>query len=551
MSTEDKNKHVSQNPETEGQKEQFLEEDIRLFAEIESQRPPEKQQEEKEEDNKNNERKKPLKAKRHFNMRSLKYGTASIVLTVVFVAAIVLLNVIVGLLSERFDAAADLTDAGLYTIGKDTESYISSLEKDVSITVLNSESDFEGNGQIYKQVNEVLKKIAMANENVSLNYLILDQNPNYTSQFRGETLSSNYIVVECENTERHRIISPYDYFSFNQDYLSYGQYIVEGSNIEQEAVSALMYVTNDDPVRVAFTEGYGEMDGSALSNLLTKNGYEVETINLANIDAIDPEIDFVVMFAPTLDVDNEQLAKLDRFLDNGGAFGKNVLYFASAQQPQTPNIEAFLNDWGISVGYSVIGQSDSNHIMSSLMGQYAHFQQIANTDYAGNTYGSSLFMYGADIRPVIQIWEGGNKGGVEQTVLMTTYDGAFLYPLDAGDDWDYNTAESGVFNDAVTAYRLQSDTQALSRLTVFGSEMFASSYFMQASNANNQDFFINMFNFISGKEEGISIKPKSFTYVGFDMNEQQSNILAVVLCIVIPVIVIAAGIVIWVRRRHK
>ncbi len=547
MSSEDKKNHIPRNPEME---EGFLEEDLKLFEEAEAQRPPEPEKEEETKED-NQKEKKRKNARRRFNIRNLKYGTASIVLTVVFIAAIVLLNVIVGLVSERFDTAADLTDAGLYTIGKDTESYITSLEKDVSITVLNSESDFEGNGQIYKQVNEVLKKIAIANERVSLNYLILDQNPNYTSQFKGETLSSNYIVVECENTERHRIISPYDYFSFNQDYLSYGQYIVEGSNIEQEAVSALMYVTNDDPVRVAFTEGYGELDSSALSNLLTKNGYEVETINLANIDSVDPEIDFVVMFAPTLDVDNEQLVKLDRFLDNGGAFGKNVVYFASAQQPQTPNIEAFLNDWGISVGYSVIGQSDSNHIMSSLMGQYAHFQQIANTDYAGTAYGSSLFMYGADIRPVIQIWEGGNKGGVEQTVLMTTYDGAFLYPLDAGEDWDYTTAESGVFNDAITAYRLQSDTQALSRLTVFGSEMFASTYFMQASNANNQDFFINMFNFISGKEEGISIKPKSFTYVGFDMNEQQSNILAVVLCIVIPVIVIAAGIVIWVRRRHK
>lgn len=492
--------------------------------------------------------------KSKFNVRSFKHGTMSVVLTVVFIAAVVVVNVIVGLISERFDTTADLTDTGIYSLEEDTETYLTEqLTSDVTLTVLTPEIDFESQSSAYKQVNELLKKMEMASDHVTINYLDLDQNPNYTSQFKAETLAENYIVVESEETGRYRILSPYDYFSFNENYLYYyGSYVVEGSNIEQEAVSAMMYVSNDDLVRVAFTEGFGEQDSSALQSLLEKNGYEVETINLTTTGEIDADIDFVVMFAPSYDVDNEHLAKLDKFLDNGGAFGKNVIYFASAQQPQTPNIESFLNDWGISVGYSVVGQSDMNYLISNYTA-YAHLQQILDTSYAGNTYGSTLYTFGADIRPLTQIYGEDSRGGVEQEVLMTTYDGAFLYPLDIGDDeeFNYDTAESGVFNDAIAAYRIHSTTQELSTVVAFGSYQLASSSFMSLSNSNNQDFFINMFNYISGKEDTITIKSKSFSSTTFDMSAQTANVLAVVLCIVIPVIVIVLGIVIWVRRRHR
>lgn len=494
------------------------------------------------------------KAKKKFNARSFKHGTMAVVFTIVFIAAVVVVNVIVGLISERFDTTADLTDAGIYSLSENTEKYVTEqLAGDVSITVLKPEKEFEEQGENYKQINEILKKMGMASDHITLKYLDLDQNPNYTSQFTGETLQENYIVVESEVTGRHRIISPYDYFSFNEQYLQYyNYYVVEGSNIEQEAVSAMMYVSNNDLIRVAFTEGYGEEDSTALQNLLSKNGYSVETINLVNISEVDPEIDIVVMYGPSMDVDNENLTKLDKFLDNGAQFGKNLMYFASAQQPKTPNIDSFLNEWGLSVGYSVIGQSDENYLISNYTA-YAHLQQIAETDYAGTAYGSTLYTFGADLRPVIQIWDGGSRGSVETEVLMTTYDKAFLYPLDLGDDekFSYDEAESGTFNDAVVSYKVHSDTQAVSRLAVFGSTQLSSSTFMSLSNANNQDFFINMFNYITGKEDSITIKTKSFSNVTFDMNAQTANVLAVVLCIVIPVVVIVLGIVIWVRRRHR
>lgn len=388
----------------------------------------------------------------------------------------------------------------------------------------------------------------MTGGRVRVVYLDLDQNPNYTSQFKGETLASNYIVVECEKTGRHKILSPYDYFSFNQSYLqNYGQYVVESSNIEQEAVSAMLAVSNEDVVRVAFTEGYGESDSSALRTLLSKNGYEIETINLTTTDEIDPDIDFVIMHAPEIDPDASQLAKLDKYLDNGGAFGKNVFYFASVSQPETPNIESFLNDWGVSVGYSQIGHTDANYLISS-MTLFAHIQQICDTEYTKNVVNSSLYALGADLRPVYVL----DRGLGDREVLMTTYDQAFLYPLGMSEDdkFSFDTAESGLYNDVVMSTRVHSEG-AVSRLCVVGSDEISGSIFTSYNNSNNADFFIGIFNTISGKEDGITIKSKSFSNVTFEMNAATASTLAAVLCIVVPVLVIVLGIVIWVRRRHR
>lgn len=489
------------------------------------------------------------KTKRKFNVRSFKHGSLSVVLTVVFVAVVVVVNVIVGLISERFDTAADLSGTGLYTLDETTEKYLSeTLNTDVTLTVLRTEKAFEEQSSPYKQVNEILKRMEMTGSHIKVNYLDIDQNPTYTSQFKGETLEANYIVVECEKTGRHKVLSPYEYFSFNQNYLqTYGQYVVESSNIEQEAVSAMLAVSNEDVVRIAFTEGYGESDSTALQNLLSKNGYDIEMLNLTTTDAIDPDIDFVIMYAPSIDPDASQIAKLDKYLDNGGAFGKNVFYFASISQPETPNIESFLNDWGVSVGYDEVGQTDANYLISSIT-LFAHLQQISDTDYTKDVLGSSLYTLGADLRPVYVLDRSSN----EREVLMTTYDKAFLYPLDraADEQFSVDTAESGMFNEVVMSSRVHTDGMK-SRLCVVGSDQLAGSSFLSYNNANNPEFFLGIFNTISGKDDGITIKTKQFSNVTFEMNAATANVLAIVLCIVIPVLVIVLGIVIWVRRRHR
>lgn len=495
-------------------------------------------------------KKRAKKAARRVNVRSLKHGSLSVTFTVIFIAAVVLVNVIASIVSERFGAAADLTGGGLYTLDETTQNYLdNSLSSDVKITVLSSEQVFEQNAAT-RQVSEILKRMEIENGNITLDYLDLDQNPNYVSRFTGEELDTDYIVIESERTGRHRVITPTDYFGLTteelQYYYAYYGYVTQYL-IEQEAVGAMMFVTDEDPVRVAFTEGYGETDHSALEDLLEKNGYSVEKIDLLSAEDIDPDIDFVIVHAPSIDIGNEQLAKLDKFLDNNGRYGKNVIYFAGISQPKTPNIDSFLSDWSLSVGFYDVGQMNSSYLISPFT-PYAHRLQICDTSYTSELYGSRLYTLGADMRPVFV----ENGGSADTSVLLKTYDDAFLYPLDLEneDEFDINSAQSGAFNEVAAGVKTSSDG-AVSRVIAVGSDTFSGSYFMSYTNGNNSDFFVNMFNVISRRTAGVVIQAKLPIDLSFEMNAKAANTLAVALCIVIPVCIIAVGIAVWLRRRHR
>ena len=259
-----------------------------------------------------------------------------------------------------------------------------------------------------------------------------------------------------------------------------------------------------------------------------------------------------------MDYDNENLDKLAKFLDNNGAFGKNLVYFSNGQayykktsdeSSALVNLAAFLAEWGIEIGDSYVMQTNADYTYGNMA--IAQVLDVQDTDFAGDVYGNSLFTYDAYVRPVVQIWgEGNSKGSVEQKVLIKTYEGTYLRPMStlSDSDFDVSSAESGVFNDAVCAYKIHSTTQEVSRVAVFGSELFPD---VSYSNSNNQNYLVNMFNYISGKTDGVTITSKSFSSVGFDMNQSNANVLAIILCIVIPVVVIVLGIVIWVRRRHR
>lgn len=475
-----------------------------------------------------------------------KLGIMSIAFTAIFIAAVVVLNVIVGILSDRFGLKADLTATGLYTLDARTEYYLQYfLQTDISITVTSSEKHFVDEGEYYKQVNELLQKIASYSEHITLDYLVLEQNPDFAAKFSGETLAEDYVVVENKNSGRYRIISPVDYFGLDDETAMYYYYYygyIGNSLIEQEAVSAMLYVSDDDPAKIVFTEGFGEHGSEALSRLLSKNGYDVESVDLLTGE-IPGDADVVVIYAPSSDLNTAQLAKLDKFLDNNGALGKSVFYFASSDQPKTPNIDGFLSDWGLEVGYSVIGHTNPNYLVSAQT-YYMHLQQVESTDFTNESYKNG-FVLGSDLRPVYILPGTSNQ----LDVLMRSYESAFLYPLDLEGDFELGSAETGTFNDVVMSAKKSSDS--VSRVCVTGSEALAGNTLMSYANAGNQTFFLEVFDSVLGKNKGISITPKSFEAVYFDMTEATANTLAVILCIVIPVGVVAAGVVIYIRRRHR
>lgn len=501
--------------------------------------------------------------------KRLRHGALSVVFTVIFITAIVLINIIFNMVLDRFDISADLTDNSMYSIDPSTTEYVADIKDNVTITVTAEETNFESAGTYYKQVSEIVKTFAATNSRITAQYLDLDSNPSFYSKYAA-TLTAGSVIVESEKTGRNVIITPSDYlspkYSFNGNEITADEYSMYyqlgyGSTglltveyyaaAERCFLSGIMSVTDESPVRVAvLTEDYGASSPSALVDMLEANAYIIEEIKISSVAAIDSDIDFVILFAPIYDLSNDDLNKIDMWLDNGGKYDKNLMYIAAASVDELPNLNDYLEDWGLSVGTGFVFQTND----------YAF--NGANT-YQTLSLSEGVYSEGVDtvtkqtqgdrLKPIELLFDEYSIYATES--IVSSYSGSVIAPFDGLDGFDPASAEkSGSFTvvagSSKTYYEGVEPHQ--SRVYVASGHYIVDRTFMESTYLNNSDIFLNIFNYASGKDKvEISVSPKSFSVQTFEITASQKQAITIVFAVAVPLAVIAAGIVVIVRRKRR
>ena len=320
--------------------------------------------------------KEPQKKKKKsiFNNKKFKYGSLSVVFTIMFIAGIVLINVILNLVLDRFHVEADLTSGSIFTLSDETVDYISTLDDDISIFVTADKDELKGAGQLYAQTVEFLDKMAGLNSRFTVKYVNLLQDPDFTNNYV-ETLQNYQVIVQSAKTGRYRILSINDFMKYKLSdgntydyseaslYVSYGGLTVTdySSSAESQLVSAVMSVSLDDPTVVTFLNGYGESDSSALETILKDNAYVTQTVEIERVEAVPDNTDILVIHGPTKDYSLDSITKVDTWLSNDGKYGKDLVFIATPDPAETPNLDEYLAEWGIEVGKGYVLQFDENH----------------------------------------------------------------------------------------------------------------------------------------------------------------------------------------------
>ncbi|NMB30767.1 MAG: hypothetical protein GX988_04945, partial [Clostridiales bacterium] len=145
------------------------------------------------------------------------------------------------------------------------------------------------------------------------------------------------------------------------------------------------------------------------------------------------------------------------------------------------------------------------------------------------------------------------RGIITIDKLMKSYDTSVIRPSDANDDWTPADAKTmGEFDSVVDSWKvlLNTGTNAKSHVFAFGSIGMFSDAILGMSGVNNSDYILSIFNTLSGKEEGIKVIPKSFSGAKLEITSEQANVMTWLFVVILPVAVIAVGIITWVRRRH-
>lgn len=538
------------------------------------------------------------KEKKPFNKKKLKYGSVAVVITVVFIAVVVFVNLIAEILTDKKNLKLDLTAQKYYEVSQDTIDYIKDVKKDVVIDVMYQKENFEKSSYM-KMVLETLNKYQQNSDHIEVEFHDIVSEPDvinkYSDVYSG-TIQQGSIVVACG--DRVKVISSIDDL-FTIDTSSYyqtGSSTITGYKGEQELTSAVMSVTDANPKKAAFITGYNGSSiyhsynsnaVNSLYNLMNKNGYEISQIDILNDDLSPDDYDIVVLPAPVNDLTTDCISKLDDFLYNGGKLDRNMIYIADIFQYKTPNIDDFLEIWGIEVGDSVVYESnaDKNQKVTISTGSAeAPIVSSVDDDFTSGLSNTKLPIVAPVSRNINLLFDAN----VDRTTdsLLQTSDTAYLYPLNmksvdeakaeaaeqdqAASDAENSTeateeeTEATTKFDTETAEKATQNVMALAKKTntennethtnnllVIGGMSLVDPNLTSSATYNNAEFIVNAINQICGKENGIIIAEKSLTQTTIDITAAQITTIRRIIEYVIPLIVIAAGIFVYVWRKNR
>ena len=493
------------------------------------------------------------------NKKKLKYGSVATVITVVVIAAVVLVNVILSVFADRYNMTLDITPNSDFAVSQETIDYLEALTENVEICTTVDEMVFEtSENKYYRQAYEVLKKYALNSDKVELNFVDMTVNPAYVEKYKqyyNGTISENSIVIFNNDTHRIKVISINDLFNTEIDYYTFTQSIVS-SKAEQVLTSAIMYITDPEPKTAVYLDVVSQSTvGSNIQSLLETNGFDLVTVNPLT-EELPMDADLIVINAPLNDFSEDLINKLYTFMENDGNYGKNMIYLASAYQNSTPNIDAFLAEWGIKVVNGFTVESNEQNIISGSAG-YGFASYIEENDYTSGIASEAI------TSPVVSYYSRpleilfSTSGNVTALSLLDTDDTACTFTVEEMQSYQETGVAPEMAQKSVPVIALSNkyafiDNEArLSNLVVFSSDQMLDSAFTETTYFNNGDYFISIVNTISGKTNGISIVAKDLSGTTYQASTAQVNALRIVFMFVIPAAVAVAGIVVWLRRRHK
>lgn len=540
--------------------------------------------------------------------KKMKYGSVAVAITLIVTAIVILLNVVVGLLVERYpNAKLDLTTSNLYEVSDETIDYIKNLDTTVEIAVSSEESTLEKDSYL-KMVTEMLKKYQSYSSEVEVTYFDTTKNPDILSKYQSKysgTISSDNVIV-CSG-DRVRVFPLSDFFEMDQDKLQYYYYgqatlaeCITAFKGEQSLTNAIMNVTDANPQRVGFiaqSNGnsiYNPTNGNVyaaqvLSTLLDDNGYDVTQLDMVTDEISPADYDLLVLPAPVNDLTVDAIEKLEAFLHNDGNLGKRLLYIADFTQGNTPNLDAFLRDWNIvaDTSYVIDDNATTQQAVTLLVAgnqrMYAPIVNPVSSDYSSGLANTSLPIVAPVSRPILT--RDANNGRVV-TNLLTTADTSYCVPLNLDGNaekaeaaWDsangvektteatteetteatttttFDVANAERSSYSVMAFsqnQISKDNALLeSDVMVIGSMGYFDVYVAQDTSYNNAEYFISALNTICGKSDNIVIAAKNMNLTSIDATASQMKMLTTVVIVVIPTLMVVIGIVIWARRKSR
>ncbi len=485
-----------------------------------------------------NEKKSLLaRLKESYKTRRWRVGSYSVAAVVIVAAIAVALNLIVGALPSS-STELDMTPQQLYTLSGESEQLLAALDSDVEIYWI-----VQSGGED-TTLEELLGRYAEYSH-VSITRVDPVKYPNFLSAYTDESATNNSLVVVCG--ERSMYI-PYtdiwtysDYEEYAYYYYNYMQDYRDTFAGEQKLTSAIGYVTSEESPVLYMLSGHGETTLSdAVQSAIALQNVQVEELSLLTVEAVPEDCDILCINGPVSDLSAEEAAMIREYMEKGG----RLLVSTAYTDADMTNFDALLAGCGLSVEYGyVLEDNSSYHFHGYIDLLLPTLQSHSITSPLSEAGYSVLF---PDSQALVM---GETSEDITVSSLLKSSSESYL-KTDLAGSADLEKADDDPEGPFVLAAAAVNDTTG-GQIVVFGSNTFMERDFSDMVSGANLDMYLNAVDWLCEKTDSISIHAKLVSTDYLTYSDSAAGAAKVVLLALVPMAIIAVGVVTYIRRRRR
>jgi ABC-type uncharacterized transport system involved in gliding motility auxiliary subunit len=452
----------------------------------------------------------PQDLQRALTGRAVRYGSNAAILSVATIGIVVLLNY----LSTRYYKRFDVTEGNLHTLSPQSLQVLEELDQEIEVVgVYPSGQGQEGFERWLDQYRAHTDKIR---------YRTIDpiRQPGEADRLGWNVYGSGLIVRRGSRSQQ-----------------------VRGAD-EQDITSALLKVSRDASKVVYFLSGHNEPsptgydggDYGQVAAVLEENNYEARTLNLAVTDTVPVDAALVIVAGLETPLLEDEKEPLRAYLSAGG---KALVLVDPGQET---GINDVLAPWQVGFENKLVvdaGRGLSGDAVTPVIDRY-QFSQITK----------DLPMVALPLAcPIVQ---GAPAEDVSAfTPLARTSSRSWADTDVEGDQalgFDEGVDLPGPLTLIATVESPVPSSEETTRLVLIGdSDFLINDVLTQIP--NGQFLFLNAVNWLAEEESLIAIGPKANVPRSIRLTMIQEGVVCFGSLILIPAVILVAGVVVWLKRR--
>ena len=482
----------------------------------------------------NEQTKKESKEKMPLNKKYLRNGSYSTLLIVIFVAIVVVINMIVGKLPSKY-TQIDISDQQLYSIGDETKKVLNNLDKDVTIyQIAQSGSEDE-------TISNLLQKYADESKHVKVELKDPVVSPKFVSEYTSDQVSSNSLIVVCG--DRNKVVNYNDMYESTMDYNTYN-YQTTGFDGEGQITSAIAYVTTENLPVLYTLEGHGEKElDSTIKEDIEKANMEIKTLNLISEGSVPDDAACLLIDSPSSDISEDEKTALLDYLENGG----KAMVFSDYTESTLTNFAAVLENYGVKAADGIVFEGDNQHYGMQM--PYYLLPTVNSTDASSETASSGYYIIMPYAQGIQKLDDVRDTVTVED--ILTTSDSAYSKTNLQSETLEKEDGDvEGPFALGVSIKEDVGDGKK-TQIIYYSSSYIMDSQMNQLVSGGNEKLVTESLNSMVSTEETttVSIPSKSLEVSYLTISDYDASFWKICTIGLIPGIFLVAGFVIWFKRR--